>query len=238
MLSGWGRGMGGRVDGSGGGRSWRVGLTVRWRRRKAELIGARTRLPIVLKAAGFFRFIELFSHILDLVALLVDNRLHPLVLRNIVGGAGGGGVKELSLLVEAVFVVAPLLFRPRLPFRQDGELGGGLGCGLSFLFFLLSALLLGVEGLEIFALLLNSSEFLFFVRHSFLSSFFYLFLLLTFAAEFVRRFSCLSRAFFFLDSHQGKDRRLDGRRRDGIGVGGSIAAGSPSSHVVPRRGLG
>ena len=202
------------------------------------MIGARTRLPIVLKAAGFFRFVELFGHILDVIALLVDYRLHPLALRDIVGGAGGGGVKELSLLVETIFVVAPLLFGPRLPFRQDGELGRGLGCGLSFLFLFLLALLLGVEGLELLTLLLNSSEFLFFVRHFFLSSFLQLFLLLAFAAEFVRRFSCLSRAFFFLDSHQGKDRRLDGRRRDGIGVGGSIATGSPSSHVVPRRGLG
>ena len=141
-------------------------------RRKAELVGARTRLPIVLEAAGFFRFVELLGHIFNMVALLVDDSLHPLPLQDVVGGAGGGGGKEVFLLVEAVFVVSTLLLRTRFSVRNDGEVGGGLGCLLSLLFFLVLALLLGVESVELLPLLLDSSKFLFFVRHFSFSRFF------------------------------------------------------------------
>ena len=207
-------------------------------RGKAELVGTRACLPIVLKAAGFFRLVELFGHIFDLVTLFVDDGLHPLPLQGVVGGPGGGGSKEIFLLVEAIFVVAALLLRARFSIGNGGEVGGGLGCRLSLLLLLALTLLLGVEVVELFALLLDSSEFLFLIRHILLSGLLQFFLPLAFAAKILRRLTCLTRAFFFLYSHQRKDRRLAGRRRDGVGVWGSVAAGSSSSYVVPHRGLG
>ena len=207
-------------------------------RRKAELVGTVARLPVVLEAAGFFRLIELLCHIFDLVALFVNDGLHPLPLQSVVGGPGGGGSEEIFLLVDAVFVVAALLLRARFPIGNGGEVGGGLGCRLSLLLLLALTLLLGVEVLELFALLLNSSEFFFLVRHVLLSGFLQLFLPLTFAAKILRFLECLSRAFFFLYGRQGEYWRVGRRRRDGTGVGSSVAAGSSSSYVVSRRGLG
>ena len=72
-----------------------------------ERISARPCLQIVLEAAGFFRLI------FDVVALLVDDGLHPLPLQHVVGGAGSGGSQEVSLFAEAIFVIAALLFRTR-----------------------------------------------------------------------------------------------------------------------------
>ena len=202
------------------------------------MVGARTRLPIVLEAAGFFRLIELFCHVFNLVALFINDGLHPLPLQGVVGGPGGGGSEEIFLLVDAIFVVAALLLRARFPIGNGGEVGGGLGCRLSLLLFLALTLLVGVEVVEFLTLLLDSSEFFLLVRHALLSGFLQLFLPLTFAAKILCLLECLSRAFFLLYSRQGEYRRVGGRRRDGTGIGGSIAAGSSSSHVVPRRGLG
>ena len=204
--------------------------------RKAEGVRARTCLQVILEAACFFRVVELLSHIFNMASLFVYDRLHPLPLQRVGGGASRGGIKEFSLLVETIFIVASLLLRTHFLVGDDGELGGGVGRRPSLL--LASALLLRVKGVQIFTLLLDTSKLFLLVRHLFLSRSFLLFLPLAFPAKFLRLLSRLARACFFLGSHQREYRRLGDGSRGRVCVGSLVAAGSSSSRCTSRRGLG